>query len=355
MRLEAGLTDLLEARLLPHPPDTLRIGLVVPQRGALGMLGPSVVDAALLGAHEANVTGGVAGSYVDLVLLDGGREPATVAREAGALAASGGIDALVGLCASDVHLAVARAVAGRTPYVYTPPHDGTPGFSSVVCTGPAPAAQLQDAIVRLGRAHRVRRWALVGSDYVWPWAVHRAARRTIVESGAAAVLEEFVPIGGVPDVLDRLVDRLAAERADALLISLVGRDQVLFHRALRHAGLDRRLVRLSGALEENGLLAVDGDETGLLYAAMPSFASLPDEDHRSLLERHAAVLGPTAPVLDSYAKGVYDGVRLITRLATRGALCPDRISREAAQTSGAQPVHLARAVGYDLAVVPGVA
>src|SRR3712207_8624834 len=37
--------------------------------------------------------------------------------------------------------------------------------------------------------------------------------------------------------------------------------------------LFRRVVRLSGALEENGLYAAGGDSTGELYACMPSFAA----------------------------------------------------------------------------------
>lgn len=358
MRLEAGLTDSLEARVLGRPSKTLRVGLLVPQRGALGMLAPSVIDAALLGAHELNVAGGVRGAFVDLVLVDSGRIPSSVAAETGLLAESGAIDAVVSFCASDVHLAVAHALDGRTPYVYTPPHEGRSAPGTTVCIGPGPTGQLRAAIGWLTRTHRLRRWALVGSDYVWPWATHRAARAILAHEGASVVLDEFVPLGAPRGSVDRLVDLLGRRRVDAVLVSLVGHDQVALHRAMHHAGLDRRIVRLSGALEENGLLAVGGDRTGMLYAAMPSFASMTDERHLSLVERHAAVLGRHAPILDSYAEATYDGLMLVARVAALGALRPEAFASAAARVSRgtrSRPAHLARADGLELAVVPGVA
>src|SRR3712207_6995245 len=47
--------------------------------------------------------------------------------------------------------------------------------------------------------------------------------------------------------------------------------------------LFRSVVRLSGALEENGLYAAGGDSTGELYACMPSFAAR-SEEHTSELQ-----------------------------------------------------------------------
>ena len=357
MHIEARLTDPLEAELASRTAGRLRVGLVVPQSGALGMIGPSAVDAALLAAHEVNVAGGVLGAYVDLVLVDGGRPPAEVAAEVGRLSDAGVLDALVGFHTSDVHRAVEATVAGRTPYVFTPPHEGGPRGRGVVCLGADPAHQLQGAIEWLTAHHDLRSWALIGNDYIWPVAVHRSAHRLISRAGARVVMEERVPLGGLDTVLDRLLDGLRRSCADAVLLSLVGRDLADFNRALRQSGLDVRLVRLSGALEENGLLASDGDSTGMLYAAMSSFASLTDDAHLDLAQRHAALLGPQAPVLDSYAEGVYDGLHLVLALARQGALRPDAmvpVARRLLEESRAQRVHLARADGFGFAVVSSV-
>lgn len=358
MRIEATLTDPLEAQLAPRVGDRLCVGLVVPQSGALGMVGPSAVDAALLAAHELNVSGGVRGAYVDLVLVDGGRQPQVVADEVGRLCRAGAVDALVGFHTSDVHRAVESTVAGTTPYVFTPPHEGGRRRTGVVCTGTDPTHQLRGPVAWLAAHHAVRTWALVGNDYIWPQAVHRSARRIVADTGGRVVLDRLVPLDGVDARVDAMVEELRRSRADAVLLSLVGRDLARFNTALRHADLDRRLVRLSGALEENGLLASDGDRTGTLYAAMSSFATLADDRHLSLVERYEALMGPQAPVLETYAEGVYDGLHLVATLAAGGSLRPELVASAAARTPGAwqaNRVHLARADGLEFAIVPGVA
>jgi len=140
-----------------------------------------------------------------------------------------------------------------------------------------------------------------------------------------------------------------------VLLSLVGRDLADFTAVLRHSGLDRTLVRLSGSLEENGLYAVGGDESGTMFAAMQSFASLGDENRLGLDERHRALFGETAPVLDAYAEGVYDGVHLVASLAAEGLLRPDLAPSDVLRlTRGAgrgRTTHLARADGTDFTVV----
>jgi ABC-type branched-subunit amino acid transport system substrate-binding protein len=347
--LQSRLLEPLDALHGPLDPAAFRLCLLVPQSGPLGMIGPSALDAALLAAHEVNAGGGIevcggegcgrtvarvtgaarpvpvrtAERRLELVLVDGGRAPRAVAAEVAGLVGAGVVEAVAGFHASDVHRAVEPVVSGRVPYVFTPPHEGGGRLPGVVCTGVDPGPQLAGSLAWLTQRHRVRRWALVGSDYIWPRAVHRAARRAIARAHAQVVLESWVPLGGVGPALQRLVEELRRRRVDAVLVSLIGRDLVCFNRGLRHSGLDRRLIRLSGALEENGLLALGGDDTGGLYSCMDSFASLAEDRALALTERHRALFGPSTPVLDAYARGLYDGVHLVAALAARGALRPD--------------------------------
>ena len=95
-----------------------------------------------------------------------------------------------------------------------------------------------------------------------------------------------------------------------------------FNREFARAGLDRRVVRLSGALEENGLYALGGDATGELYATCPPSppaSAGADEGQLALQERHARRAGAEAPVVCAYARGVYDGVRLAGALLSAAA------------------------------------
>jgi urea transport system substrate-binding protein len=313
---QPGLLDPWEVLLTGPRPDVVRVGLAVPLSGPLAMTAPSALDLAGLAADEINAAGGIAGRPVELVGVDSGRAPEIVAAEAASLHRAGAFELLVGFHTSDVHRAVERALPPGARYVFTPPHEGGTRRPGVVRIGQSPLEQHAAALTWLARHRRARRWVLLGTDYVWPREVHRAAHQVLAGVGAEVVGEALVPFG--PGDPAPLLDLVLRSRADAVLLSLVGRDLVAFNREFARAGLDRRVVRLSGALEENGLYALGGDATGELFACMPSFAAADDgadEGQLALQERHASRSGPGAPVVCAYARGVYDGVQLAAALA----------------------------------------
>ena len=360
------VTDPLEAALLaPDPRRVVRIGVVVPTSGTLGLLAPSTLNCAALAAAELNAAGGVLGRPVELVLLDGGRPGAAVAAEVAGLVRARALTALVGTHASDVRVALAAAVGGTVPYVYTPPYEGGERTPGVFLLGETPRRQLRPALDRL-LAGRARRWLLLGNDYVWPRRVHAAAYEQLSRSGARVVGERYVPRGGADAAA--LVAEVAAARVDAVLLSLVGSDLVAFNRAFAQSPMAGRVARVCGALEENGLLGAGGDGSGELYATMGYFAALATDASLAFGERYTARFGPDAPVLNGHSEGAYDGVRLLAALAHRaGTFAAPALDAVAEGTRVAggrgpfvmrdrhavQPVYLARADGLDFEVIAG--
>ena len=360
------VTDPLEAVLLaPDPRRVVRIGVVVPASGTLGLLAPSTLNCAALAAAELNAAGGILGRPVELVLVDGGRPPASVAAEVAGLIRAGALTALVGTHASDVRVAVAAVAGGSVPYVYTPPYEGGERTPGVFLLGETPGRQLRPALDRLVAA-RARRWLLLGNDYVWPRRVHAAAHEQLVRSGARVVGERLVPRGGADAAA--LVAEVAAARVDAVLLSLVGSDLVAFNREFAQSPMAGRVARVCGALEENGLLGAGGDGSGELYATMGYFAALATDASLAFGERYTARFGPDAPVLNGHSEGAYDGVRLLAALAHRaGTLAAPALDAVAEGTRVAggrgpfvmrdrhavQPVYLARADGLDFEVIAG--
>jgi urea transport system substrate-binding protein len=340
---QPGLLDPWDVLLAGPRPDVVRMGLAVPLSGPLAMTVPSALDLAGLATDEVNAAGGISGRPVELVAVDSGRPPDVVAAEVAGLHRAGVVDLLVGFHTSDVHRAVERALPPGARYVFTPPHEGGARRAGVLRIGQSPLDQHAAALTWLVRNRRARRWVLLGTDYVWPRAVHRAARHVLGGVGAEVVAEALVPFG--PGDTAPLLDLVQRSRADAVLLSLVGRDLVAFNREFGRTGLDRRVVRLSGALEENGLYALGGDATGELFACMPSFAAADDgrDEHQlALQERHSRRSGPAAPVVSAYARGVYDGVRLAAALA----------GGRAVRTRRSRP-RLARAEGLVFHELPG--
>lgn len=358
------------AELLYLGPDSrvLRVGVLVPMSGVLGLTGPSGLAYAELAALEFNAAGGADGRPMELVAVDAGQPPERVVGAVRALVESQLVDALVGFHTSDVRSAVDRAVAGRVVSIFTPPHEGGPVAPRAVRIGESPEAQLIPTMQWLHERRRVRRWALVGNDYVWPHAMRRVAQKVAGWLTGDVVFDRLVPVGALK--LDQLLSQLDAARPDAVVVSLVGNDLVDFNRAFGELGLHRRIIRLSGSLEENCLLASGGDSGGDLYACMRSFPTLVNSRHEELASSAARQFGPTAPLLDAYAEGCYDGVHLAGAMARSGNLTAAsadviantmmtaRGGRQAADFwrdtplgAPSRKIHLAVADGLDLRVV----
>ncbi|MGC9668743.1 substrate-binding domain-containing protein [Planosporangium sp. 12N6] len=359
------ITDLLEARLLaPEPHRATRVGVVVPTSGTLGMLAPAALNCASLAAAELNAAGGILGRPVELVVIDGGRSPAAVAADVADLVHVGAVAAVVGTHASDVRIATVRAIDAAVPYVYTPPYEGGAHKPGLYLLGETPARQLRPALDWLVDRRRARRWYLLGNDYVWPRRLHAAARGYLRRVGAEVVSERYVP-RGVTDP-DPLVQAVGTARVDAVLLTLVGSDLVTFNRAFAASRWSAAVLRLCGALDENGLVGAGGDDSGELYAAMGYFAAVATEPSVAFAERYTARFGPHAPVLNGYGEGCYGGVRLLAALADRaGTLGTPALDAVADGTTVAggrgefvlrnrhadQSVYLARADGLDFDVI----
>ena len=373
MGLEVVSRDSIEALVEGPDSSVLRLGLLVPLSGPLGLIGPSALDAACLAASEVNSAGGVRGRPIELVVADAGGSPEDAAREARKLADCNVVDAFVGLHTSDVHRAIVASLGGRAPYVFTPPQVGGKRAPGVVLLGESPAQQLVPALLWLSDRRRLRRWALVGSDYVWAWAVHKVATPLIASLGGQVVMERFVPFGlDVETGCEELVDALVNARVDAIVVSLIGRDQAIFNRTFSASSYSARVVRVSGSLEENGLLAAGGDDSGELYAAMRSFVGQESSRRLALAENYRNAFGDQAPVLDAYSEGCYDGIHVAAALASVDGLTVSRaahlvaglfaapdstLARRAWTAAPLGPpsgdVYLARAEGLTLSVVAG--
>src|ERR687897_1121907 len=181
-----------ERRQLDPALDVL---LVIPLHGSAGIFGPSCELCAQLAVEELNAEEGVLGRELRLSVVDGSGPPEKVADEVGALVAAGLVDAVVGWHISAVRQALAPRIAGRVPYVYTALYEGGERTPGVFLTGETPSNQLLPAMQWFGNEYGVRRWCIVGDDYVWPRVTAKAARVYAALCDGEISDEVFVPLG----------------------------------------------------------------------------------------------------------------------------------------------------------------
>jgi ABC-type branched-subunit amino acid transport system substrate-binding protein len=297
------------------------VGLLVPINGSAGIWGPSSIACAQLAQAEINAAGGLLDRQMRLRIVDSSDEEPEVGRVTAELMHSGAIDAIVGMHTSQVRQRVLRDVARQIPYVYTPLYEGGEHTPGVFALGETPGQQLRPAIEHLIERHRARRWMFIGNDYCWPRVSHRLAARYVADRGGEVLADRYLPFG-VQDH-GQLLDEIRRLKPHAILLSLVGQDAVEFNRHFGDAGLPRDVLRLSCAIEENGLLAIGAGNTEGLFVSSGYFAALDNDANMAFKERYHSHFGQRAPTLNALGQSTYEGVHFMAALARRAAADDD--------------------------------
>lgn len=283
--------------------------------GSAGMFGLSCLACAVLAAEEINEDGGLLGREIRLVTIDGAGPPEVVAGRVDPLVRSGAIGVVAGWHLSHVRRAIAAHLEGEVPYVYSTLYEGGERAPGVFLTGETPDRQIIPTMAWLAEELGIRRWAVVGDDYLWPRSSMAFVHAFVQRLGVEITDEMFVPLGQ-EDFTD-VLQRLRCSPAQAVLMLLVGQDAVHFNRAFAADGLDACMTRLSPLMDENMLLASGFEATRDLYSAAAYFDSLATPDALDLVGRYTDRFGPEAPVLNSMGESCYEAMRLLAAVADK--------------------------------------
>lgn len=337
-----------------------RVALLIPMCGAAGMWGPSCIASAEVAVKELNTHAGIAGRPVEIVVLDSAIEAdIPVERHIDELISRGTVDAIVGMHISAVRQQIVQTVRGRIPFVYTPLYEGGEMSPGVFTIGDTPARQLGPAIGYMSRRFRLKKWALIGNDYIWPRVSHSYAKKQIRNHHRELVYEAYLPFSS-NKLLDA-VEAISRSGADAILMSLIGQDAVEFNRIFGAMGLHSKMFRLSCAIEENGLLASGAKNLDRLFSSASYFAGLETPENAEFREKYHNLHRERAPMLNALGQSTYEGLHFLACLVDRreqnwraqkvGALRPIsyKSARQGLYVTNAQnksPVYIARADGF---------
>lgn len=356
-----------------------RVALVLPRHGPAGIFGLQCLAAAELAAAEIDAAGGVAGRSVHYVNVDAGGDPDSVARHVGALLQDGQIDAVTGWHLSNLRQSIARVVEGRIPYVYAAAYEGGEQHDGVLCSGEVPADQILASLDWLRTELRLRRWYIIGNDYVWPRATAARTVEGLRGRDISVLRRRFVPLGtDDPAIWQGVLEDIRRSGAQGVITLLVGSDAVRFNRAFAAAGMDAELVRFSPFIDETVVLATGPEATTNLFVSAGWFSALRSasavEFTRGFKAAWDLVCGAesvgesTAPDPGTMAETTYSGIHLLAGIAGRTIpTVPD--TRRAFSSWGwdsphgtvelrsgtaRHPVHLALARGVELDIVSKV-
>ncbi len=255
-----------------------------------------------------------------------------MAREVDTLVARGEIDAVVGWHLSAVRDRIAPRLHGRVPYIFTALCEGGRPAPGVISIGETPEIQLGPGLRWMAEEIGIRRWFVIGNDYVWPRRSTDAVR-ALLDDPAGPQIDEatFVHLG--TRNFGPVLDRVGAGGSDGVLVFLVGRDAVRFHREFSRRGLEDRCARFSPLMDEGMLRELGPGSSSDIFTASGYFEALPTADNLSFGARYVRRFGPGAPALGAPGESCYEGVRLLAGLVAAAGSADAAVVTEIARRS----------------------
>ncbi len=293
----------------------MKIAVLLPFRGPIGLWGNSCEACATLAASELNSYRGILDQKVELEFIDASASPEIVANEVASKVHSGELTALVGTHTSDLRKAVTRVVNGKVPYIYTPIYEGGDKSKGVFLTGLTPQQSILPTLDWLCGNVPSKKWFFVGSDYIWPEETHRAAIDFLRRRGRNIVANELLPLNAQD--FSATIERIARQRPDVVVVNLLGNSSIHFNRQFARYGLDRDIVRYCGAIEENMLYAIGHQNCHNIISSMGYFEGLNTAEAKAFRKLYYNSYGDYAPALNQISVSSYEGIMLLANLAER--------------------------------------
>lgn len=343
----------------------VRVGLLAPESGPIGLFGPSSISCAKLAEAEINRSGGLLGRKLSLVFGDAGGTPDEVSGCVKSMIERHHVQAIVGSHTSPNREALIRTIGGRIPYVYTTQYEGDRYAFGVFMCGETPLQQVRPLIEWLRSNHGSRKWYVIGNDYSFPRQSIECAKGYISEVEGEIVGEEYVSLR--TQDFHAVIARIEKSGADTVLEYLVGTDSIIFNR--QFGSLASRVTRAAPVLCENALLAIGAQHAENLFSCVGFSNTLSTPEGLKFRDRYRSAFGATAPVPNRFGVSCYEGLHLLASLARRAESL--NVFRLQAFAEGASlstprgdcrmhanhlgaPVHIARAKGLDLAIIDSV-
>lgn len=309
-------SERLRARTDKKADQTYRVALLIPMCGPAGMWAPSCIASAEVALTELNAHSGICGGEVEVVVINAAIEAETPAETLiDELISQHQIDAIVGMHISAMRQRIIASVRGRIPFIYTPLYEGGEAAPGVFAIGDTPAQQLGPAIRYMSDRFRLKKWALLGNDYIWPRMSHAYAKMELHRQHLELVSETYLPFSS--NKIGEAVEALGRSGADAVLISLVGQDAVVFNRLFGGMKLHSRIFRLSCVIEENGLLASGARNLDRLFSSASYFAGLDTTRNAEFRAKYHSLHQERAPMLNTLGQSTYEGLHFLASLVNQ--------------------------------------
>ena len=210
--------------------ETIKIGVLHSLSGTMAISEAVLKDTVLMLIEDQNKKGGLLGRKLEPVIFDPASDPDMFAKEARELFSKEKVAVVFGCWTSASRKAVLPIFEQLNGLLFYPvQYEGEESSRNIFYTGAAPNQQAIPAVRYLmsKEGGEVRRWVLLGTDYVYPRTTNRILSAYLAEKGISPddIMTIYTPFGYSEwrGIVDR-IKAFGSERKKTAVISTINGD-----------------------------------------------------------------------------------------------------------------------------------
>jgi urea transport system substrate-binding protein len=213
----------------------IKVGDLHSLSGTMAISEVAVKNAELLAIDEVNAAGGVLGKQLQVVTQDGASDWPTFAEKAKQLITVDKVATVFGGWTSASRKAMLPVFEQYKGLLWYPvQYEGLESSPNIYYTGATTNQQIIPGLDYL-KAQGKTKLFLLGSDYVFPRTANKEIKAYAAANGMTIVDEQYTPLGSTE--FGTLVNKIAADKPDAVFNTLNGDSNVAFFKQLKGAGI----------------------------------------------------------------------------------------------------------------------
>lgn len=303
------------ASVSSYAEDTIKIGVLHSLSGTMAISETTLKDTVQMLVDEQNKKGGVLGKKIEAVVVDPASNWPLFAEKARELISKDKVSAIFGCWTSVSRKSVLPVVEELNGILFYPvQYEGEESSKNVFYTGAAPNQQAIPAVDYLLK-QGVKRWALVGTDYVYPCTANKILEAYLKSKGFKDedIMISYTPFGHSDwqSIVSDIKKFGTAGKKTAVVSTINGDANVPFYKELSNQGISAKDIPVVAfSVGEEELSGIDTKPLVGHLAAWNYFESVDSDANDDFIEEWHKYTGDEKRVTNDPMEATYIGFNM---------------------------------------------
>lgn len=303
------------ASVSSYAEDTIKIGVLHSLSGTMAISETTLKDTVQMLVDEQNKKGGVLGKKIEAVVVDPASNWPLFAEKARELISKDKVSAIFGCWTSVSRKSVLPVVEELNGILFYPvQYEGEESSKNVFYTGAAPNQQAIPAVDYLLK-QGVKRWALVGTDYVYPRTANKILEAYLKSKGFKDedIMISYTPFGHSDwqSIVSDIKKFGTAGKKTAVVSTINGDANVPFYKELSNQGISAKdILVVAFSVGEEELSGIDTKPLVGHLAAWNYFESVDSDANDDFIEEWHKYTGDEKRVTNDPMEATYIGFNM---------------------------------------------